>query len=281
AVEHRPIAFIVVPVLVWAALRFGPREAAATLLLFAGIAVAGTLRGNGPFAVAPTNESLLLLQAFIATMAVMVLVVAAVVGQRQRAQLALQRSGMRAHALAETSRLLGGSLDYAAALSQLTRALVPDVADWCVVYLVRRDGSIRRITPHYDDPDKQAVMDALARIAPRANWQTDSRPLAGAIKTGRSVLVRQVTDEWLAQTVGDDRDRRSIVERMRARSLMMIPLVARGATLGAMTFTSSEPGRHYTEDDVAFAEDVAGRVALAVDNARLFRKVQQAGAEPE
>ena len=278
---HQPIAFLCIPPLVWSAVRFGPREAATAIVLFAGIAVAGTLHGFGPFAVVAPNESLLLVQGFVATMAVMVQVVAALVWERQRGERALQRSEARANVLAEASRLLGGSLDYDEALADLSGALVPDFTDWCVVHLARRDGTMRRVSPREGDPERQAVTEALARVAPPANWQTGSNPILDTIKAGRSVLVSRVTDDWLATAVADERYRRVVVERMGPRSLVVAPLTARGVTIGAMTFVSTRPGREYMPDDVTFAEDIAGRVALAIDNARLFRKVQQAGADAE
>ena len=79
-----PLEFLCIPVLLWAAFRFGPRETATAILLLSVIAIGGTLRGLGPFARATQNESLLLLQAFVAVIAVTKLIVAAVVAERRR-----------------------------------------------------------------------------------------------------------------------------------------------------------------------------------------------------
>jgi PAS domain S-box-containing protein len=101
--QHLPVAFLCIPPLLWAALRFGPREAATLIALLATIAVTGTLRGRGAFALATPNGSLLLLQAFMATLALTVLPLAA---------LARQLRG----ALAEKDRLLGACEQGEAAL---------------------------------------------------------------------------------------------------------------------------------------------------------------------
>ncbi len=74
------------PFLIWAAYRFGPREAATATLVLSGIAASGTLRGSGPFAMGSPNESLLLLQAFIGVVAVMTMGFATVLADRQRAE---------------------------------------------------------------------------------------------------------------------------------------------------------------------------------------------------
>ena len=81
-----PVEFVVIPPLMWAAFRFGPRGVAGAILALSAIAVWGTLRGFGPFALPAPNESLLLLQAFMGTITVTVFTVVAVVAERHRAQ---------------------------------------------------------------------------------------------------------------------------------------------------------------------------------------------------
>jgi integral membrane sensor domain MASE1 len=84
--QHLPVAFLTFPVLVWAAFRFGPREAATVALIIGAIAVWGTLNGFGPYAIAEPNESLLLLQGFMAVAAVTSLALAAAGLDRRRTE---------------------------------------------------------------------------------------------------------------------------------------------------------------------------------------------------
>ena len=86
---ERPLTFACIPILVWAALRFGQRLAATAILVLCVIAIGGTARGSGPFQ-DPQNESLLLLQAFIGVAAVMAMALAAVVSEREAAAAALR-----------------------------------------------------------------------------------------------------------------------------------------------------------------------------------------------
>ena len=88
--RHYPLEYACVPLLVWAAFRFGSREAASCIALLSGIAIYGTLRGFGPFARATQNESLLLLQAFMGITAIMILALAAVVAERNRIEAELR-----------------------------------------------------------------------------------------------------------------------------------------------------------------------------------------------
>ncbi|HXW62980.1 MAG TPA: MASE1 domain-containing protein [Candidatus Acidoferrales bacterium] len=87
-VAHRsyPLEYLSIPFLVWAALRFGPREATTVSLVLSGIAVRGTLHGFGPFAVGTKDESLLLLQTFMSIVAVMTLTLAVLTAERMRAE---------------------------------------------------------------------------------------------------------------------------------------------------------------------------------------------------
>jgi signal transduction histidine kinase len=88
-VSRYPLGFLAFSILIWIAVRLGPRKTATAILLCAGIAVCGTLRGTGPFAYGSPNETLLSLQAYVAVIAVTALTLAVGVSERQRAEQAL------------------------------------------------------------------------------------------------------------------------------------------------------------------------------------------------
>jgi integral membrane sensor domain MASE1 len=89
--KNYPLEFLCFPILIWAAFRFGQREAATAIFLLSGIAIRGTLMGFGPFAQPQQNESLVLLQAFMGVTSVMILGLAAVVSERKRAEANLEK----------------------------------------------------------------------------------------------------------------------------------------------------------------------------------------------
>jgi len=103
SLSRDPVAFLCLPVFVWAAYRFGPRETTAAALAVAIIAVWGTLHGFGPFARSDQNASLLLLQAFMGVTVVTSGMLAAAVLDRQRAETAVHIAEQRLRALAEES----------------------------------------------------------------------------------------------------------------------------------------------------------------------------------
>ncbi len=88
---NNPLGFLTLSILIWVAVRLGPRETATAVLLCVGIAIWGTLRGSGPFARGSANETLLLLQAFMAVIALTALALAVGVSERRRAEQALDQ----------------------------------------------------------------------------------------------------------------------------------------------------------------------------------------------
>lgn len=178
--------------------------------------------------------------------------------------------------LAEAGRILGASLDYEDTLRKVARLAVPEVADWCFVDVVE-DGEARRLEVAYADPRNEPIAQVLRRYLP------DPRsPIATlrVIRTGKPQLLREIPDSALRAAARNDEHLRAL-RAVRPRSLMIVPMIARGRTLGAMSFVAAESGRRYSPDDLALAEDVAARAALAVDNARLLKQAEEARAAAE
>jgi len=168
--------------------------------------------------------------------------------------------------LAEAQALLGSSLDYTTTLENLARLSVPYISDWCIVDVVNPDGAIERLATAHLDPEKEALAAELRERYPRTDLERGARE---AIAVGRSTLVRQISDEQLARAAHDE-EHLAILRELGLQSGMIVPLRARARSIGAITFLSAESGRQFDEEDLALAEDLAGRAAIAVDNARLY-----------
>src|SRR3954453_197248 len=172
--------------------------------------------------------------------------------------------------LAQGGGLLGGSLDYERTLSQGARLAVPDVADWCAIDIVQPDGTTRQVTSVHPNPELEALLLELRRRY-RAEKQ-GSEGTARVIATGEPELVRDVGGQVAVElSQGEEESYR----RLAPRSYMIVPLVARGRTIGALTFLSMREGRHYGEGDLDFAQHLGRRFALAVDNARLYDEAER------
>ncbi|MDX6377767.1 MAG: hypothetical protein QOE98_2070 [Gaiellaceae bacterium] len=165
--------------------------------------------------------------------------------------------------LATVGERLAGTLDPDDALRTLAALVVPRIADQCVVDLVEH-GEIRRLVAAHADPDLQGAARALESFAP--DLQSDT-PVAVAIRTATTQLV-PVTDD-LPESAYRSPEHRQAVVAIGLRSMLSTPLVVRGRTIGALTFGWRQD-RAYGGLDIGVAEQLARRVALAIDNARLY-----------
>jgi PAS domain S-box-containing protein len=191
----------------------------------------------------------------------------------QEARAEAEAASARSAFLAEASATLAASLDYHTTLKSIARLSVPQLADWCTVHVVEDDGSIRPLAITHVDPAKVEEAERLQQRYPADQDAPGGFP--HVIRTGKSEFYPEITDQMLLEAARDD-EHLKILRGVGLNSAMVVPLLARGRTLGAITFILAESGRKYTHDDLALAEDLARRCALAVDNARLYRETQEA-----
>ncbi|MBW4678548.1 MAG: PAS domain S-box protein [Microcoleus vaginatus WJT46-NPBG5] len=175
--------------------------------------------------------------------------------------------------LSEASTLLASSLDYETTLSRVARLAVPTLADYCVVDIAETNEVFRRVAVVHPNPIKeQLVRDIEQRYPTGPNGEN---PIARVLRTGESQLYPQMPDEVLVATALDA-EHLEMLRSLAIKSYMSVPLIARGRVLGAISFATAESDRHYSAADLALAEDLARRAAVAIDNALLYREVQEA-----
>lgn len=175
--------------------------------------------------------------------------------------------------LSEASTVLASSLDYEATLASIAQLAVPDLADWCVVDIVDEHGALRRLNVAHADPTKAEWARELERRYPPVDDPTHI--VVRTLRTGRSLLATEVPDAVLS-AVARDAEHLRILRALGIKSHLIVPLVARGRALGALTFVAAESGRRYIAEDLTLAEDLARRVAVAIDNAQLYREAREA-----
>ena len=176
--------------------------------------------------------------------------------------------------LAHASEALAASLDYRQTLGQVASLAVPTHADWCSVQMVD-DGVLRTLAVAHADPTKVQLAREL-----ETRWPPDPKARSGAAevaRTGRSLLVEEVTDEMLVAAARDE-EHLQLARELGLRSAMSVPLDAHGQVLGVLTLVGAESGRRYTRADLSFAEDLARRAALAIDNADLYSQTRRTAA---
>jgi PAS domain S-box-containing protein len=167
--------------------------------------------------------------------------------------------------LAEASALLVDAVDYETPLNTLTQLAVPQLADWCVVHLLQPDGSIKQVALAPAD---------LANMKPSHNWLQKHLPndeadgLPSVLRSGKPKLVTNVTsDEWAVAA--------------SIKSYMIVPLISRPKTLGAVTFVASQSDRQFDTNTLALAENLASHISIYLDKARLYSESQKLNSELE
>jgi len=182
-----------------------------------------------------------------------------------------RRAERRESFLAAASERLMSSLDYTTTLSAVAAIAVPTLADWCAVDIVREDGDIEELALSHVDPSRIGTLRELSRLLKLdPKWA-----LREVVKRGRPVVLAHGDGEDLSRHASDPRAR-ELLSEVGFASALVVPLVARGRTLGALTFVSGSSAGGYDELDLAMAIDLSQRAALAIDNADLYQRSQEA-----
>lgn len=179
--------------------------------------------------------------------------------------------------LIEATQILGSSLDYHKTLNSLSMLAVPNMADWCAIDLVTNDGKgLERVSVAHVDPKKIEFAQELQRKFP-VNMDAPTGTPA-VIRTGEPQFIPLITEEMIEAATSNEEEL-AIIRQVGFTSMMIVPLEARDRVLGAVTFVSAESKRVFTQEDLEFAEELAVRAGIAVDNARLFAETAAAAHE--
>lgn len=175
--------------------------------------------------------------------------------------------------LARANELFASSLDYQATLRNLAEAAVPALADWCAVDMnTGGDRPYERLAvAHVDRGKVELAWDLYRRFPPRV----DADPISQTLQTGRSQLMRHVSDEVLRQATVND-EHYAIVKELGLVSWMIVPLPGRRGPIGVITFVSSDSKRLFTDLDLSHAEEFARQASVAIENSMLYRDAQDA-----
>lgn len=174
--------------------------------------------------------------------------------------------------LAEASQSLSTLVDFASTLQRIASLAVPHFADWCSVCLPDETGRLQQLAVAHVDPVKVRLAEAARR-----RWPPDPDAPGGvyqAFRTGRSVLVQETSESVLRQVIKDE-EHLQLLSQLGLKSYMCVPLQVRGKTIGVINFVAAESGRRYTAADLALAEDLARRAAIASENAQLYASLRE------
>ena len=173
----------------------------------------------------------------------------------------------RLRLMAEATTLLAGTLDTGELLDRLAGLCVPSLADWVFIARLDGDGVVDEVVVHHTGGDPAHLQDVRSAFLGR--HLPESSPAYEAVRTGGPVVVRDLRPETL-QPFSRGLDPRMLAE-LGTRSLLAVPLPARGGTRGVMTLVRAiDDG--FSASDVGLAVDLGTRAGLALDNARLYEQ---------
>lgn len=173
--------------------------------------------------------------------------------------------------LADASATLAGLVDYQSTLQKVAGLAVPHFADWCAVDVVETDGSVRRLAVVHMDPAKVKLAHEFQRLYPPDPQSPHG--VAQVLRTGASDMMTDISDDLLVRGAKDEAHAH-MLRKLGFRSYMCVPLKGRGRLLGVISFVSAESQRRYTKEDLTFAEELARRAAIAIENAQLYVELQ-------
>jgi len=188
---------------------------------------------------------------------------------REKAETEQQRSAF----LAEVSKMLAATFDGETVLQNVAELAVNSIADGCCIHLTQTDSKVRQVAVAHAEPSTVDKINNLRIRSPIDSTAVNGYPLV--IRTGKSELIAEVDAEILA-AVAENAAEIEILRSLDIGSHACVPLRARGRVMGAISCFTSKVGRRYSAGDMAMLEDLAYRVAIALDNARLYAKAQQA-----
>lgn len=177
--------------------------------------------------------------------------------------------------LLKTSQELSATLDYENSWRKVAGLIVPDMADWCVVDRVVESPAggyrIERVAAGHVDPSKSALIKEIEKFPPQLE---ETWGAARVIKTGVPEVIAYLPNDELPSRARTPRHL-ELLEALGLQSLLVVPLVARGRTIGAISMVFGPSGRRYELRDLQFATEVASRCSIALENARLFYESQR------
>jgi PAS domain S-box-containing protein len=173
--------------------------------------------------------------------------------------------------LDELSRNLAKDMDYPTRLVLLAKFVVPKLADWCAIDALE-DGSLRTVAMAHVNPEKIKLAKKLKKEYP-ADDHADMG-IWNVIKTGKPIFMTHISQQTLVSQAKDEKHAQMLKE-MGIHSIIVLPLVSRGNTIGVITLANSENETDFTHNDFLFTQHIMRRASTLVDNARLYMIAQE------
>jgi PAS domain S-box-containing protein len=186
---------------------------------------------------------------------------------------AIKQVELRLAFLSEASAALGESLDYNETLSRVANLAVPALADWCAVDVLEDMDQVHRVALAHADPKGMALVEDIQR-----RWPPDPDSPGAArqvIDTGARLHITEVTDQML-KDAARDAEHLELIRKLDLHEVVVVPLVARGRVLGALSVANGTTADPFTPDEIALVEELGRRAGSAIDAAKLMSEANEA-----
>lgn len=189
---------------------------------------------------------------------------------RQEAEAAARRMAF----LSGASQVLSASLDYERTLQAVVELAVPEIADCCSVDIIEGEDPAgwQIAVAHRDPAMAELIREMRRRYPPHLH---PAHIVLSVYRSGRSQLIPEVPEEVLVARAVDE-EHLGMMRALGLGSMMAVALSAPAGVAGVMTFGRTRSGRRFDAADLALAEELARRAALAIENARLYRAAREA-----
>lgn len=193
---------------------------------------------------------------------------------REQAEIEVREHAARRMAfLAEASTLLASSLDFRRNLQKMARLAVPALADWAAAILREEEGPRRLVAAVHKNAEKEPALREL--LVGHFNEPSDALGIRAALQAGKSFFAPFMGEENLRELAVTP-ERYQLLKEMGCRSILLVPIVARGKSFGSFCFVSSSAARTFRQEDLVVAEELGRRAGTAIDNALLYETARQA-----
>lgn len=191
--------------------------------------------------------------------------------ERKRSEERIQQQSLRLNALAELSRLLAeAETDTQRTLDAIARRVTELVGDTCTIALLSADGLYLNAAAYYHaDPQALKYLNLMTQ-APRPAGEGDQ---GRVMRSGKPLRLDQIDQDELRATCPPEY--LPYLQEFGLHALAIVPLRFYGQSIGTLTVSRDTPGRPYSQEDVEFLQELGDRAALAINNARLFDRLEQ------
>lgn len=183
-----------------------------------------------------------------------------------------RRAASRLRVQSEASAILGESLEIDTTLAAIADLIVTHLADFCIVHVLDDNGRLQRVAYGHADPSQvDLALELLKGYELRPEF---AHGPARVVETGQTEVLDEISDDILAASAVDEQQF-ELLRRMNMTASLIVPMRARGRVVGALSLVATGSHPPYDQEDRSLAEDLAQRMALAVENARAFRLIRQ------